>query len=460
MKKRKFLVMVVTIACLAQLLLPVAFANGPEALIAQSVLLAERDSGTVLYEYHADEQRSPDSMVKMMTVLLAAEAIENSEATRSEYITASTSAFFDITSESETRNIKAGEAMTLIDLMYCAMVGGASEACNIIAERISGSVEEFVTLMNRRARALGCTDTVFVNTHGQRDARQLSTARDLYLITAAASKNPVFTEVAGAVSHTVPATDKSDVRSITNSNYMLSESRSRYFYKYAIFGKVSATYESGYGCVEYAERNGMALVAVVLGSSAITTDEGTIMQNLSEARRLLEWGYENYSWRTVIATTQLVDHVPVAYGDGADFVNLRILEDVVMLLRNDMDAASVTHVIRLHETEDGGPLMAPVAAGTELGELDVFVEGRAVGTVKLVADSDVDLQRVSILRQKVKVALSSTWFKLIVFVVIMLFVAYAAIVVRYNIIRARRVKQIQEQKRQIAEQRRNQEYRE
>ena len=456
MKKRKFLAAIVLFACLLTLISPTASAAGPDGgLIAQSVILAERDSGTVLYEYNADEQRQPDTMVKIMTVLLAAEAIDSGGILRTEYATASESAFFDINKDSETRNIIPGESLTLIDLMYCAMVGGASEACNIIAEHISGSVEEFVALMNSRARELGCLNTVFVNTHGQQDARQYSTARDFYRITYAAAKSPTFTEVAGAVSYTVPATNKSDERKLTNTNYMLSEARTRYYYRYAVFGKVSATYENGYGCIEYAEKSGMALISVLLGSSAITTDDGTVMQNLTETKKLLEWGYDNYSWRTVMARTKLVDRVPVLYGDGADFVNLRVSEDVVVLLRNDVGDAAVTHEIRLNETDEDGALMAPVDAGTVLGELDVFVAGKKVGTVPLVADANVDLQRVSILRQKVKTAFSSTWFKMILLAVAIIFAAYLIIVIRYNILRARYVKRVQAQKQNLADQRRD-----
>ena len=461
MKKRKFLAAAkflataLVVASLTALFAPAAAAAAPEALVAQSVILAERDSGTVLYEYRADEQRQPDTMVKIMTVFLAAEAIESGSALRTEYITASESAFFDITKDSETRKITPGESLTLIDLMYCAMVGGASEACNIIAERISGSVEEFVKLMNERAYELGCTNTVFANTHGQNDARQFSTARDLYKITVAAAKSPVFTEVAGAVSYTVPATDTSEERKLTNTNYMISEARTRYYYRYALFGKVSATYENGYGCIEYAERNGMALVSVLLGSVAVTTDDGTIMQNMTETKKLLEWGYDNYSWRTVMAKTRLIDHIPVQNGDGADFVNLRAAEDVVVLLQNEIEQAAVTYNVKLYDAGETGELTAPVFAGTELGELEVFVAGKPVGTVTLVADATVELQRVSILRQKVKAAFSSTWFKMVLIAAATIFVAYAVIVIRYNILRARHVKRVQEHKQNIAAQRRD-----
>ncbi len=454
MKNKKFLSVFIIFALLGSLYAPEAGANGPDALVAESVILAERDSGTILYEHNADERRSPDTMVKIMTILLAAEAIDCGDNLRSEYVTASESAFFDITSESETRNITPGESMQLIDLMYCAIVGSANEACNIIAEHIAGSVEAFVALMNARARELGCRDTVFVNTHGQKDASQFSTARDLYKIAAAASESPVFTEVAGATTYTAPATNVSDSRPMTNSNFMLNSSRALYYYRYAIFGKVSATYENGYGSLQYAEQSGMALIAVLLGSSAITTDDGTVMQNLTETRRLLKWGYENYSWHTVMATTQLVGNVPVTFGDGVDHVNLRIKQDVAALLRNDMADSAVTHKIRLYGTGDDGSLMAPIEAGTELGELDVFVEDKLIATVPLIADASVGLQRVSLLRQQVKTALSGTWFKIIIIVAVVLFLAYAAIVIRYNILRARRVRQIQAKKQSLADRRR------
>lgn len=453
--KSKFLI-VLSVLIAALLLLPATSlaADGPEALIAQSAILVERDSGTVLYEYNADERRAPDSMVKLMTLLLAAEAVESGDVLRNEYVTASEGAFFDITSDSETRGITAGESMPFIDLMYCAFVGSANEACNIIAEHVSGSVGQFVELMNKRARELGCADTVFTNTHGQKDTRQYSTARDLSKITIEAAKSPLFTEVAGAISHTTAATDTSAPRSMTNSNYMLDEDRTRFYYKYAVFGKVSATYESGYGCTEYAERNGMSLISVMLGSSAIVTDDGTIYQNMTETKRLLEWGFESYSWRTVLAKTKLVGKVPVELGDGADYVNLRVAEDVILLLRNDVEDSSVTRELRLYGSDDDGALTAPVEAGAVLGELDVFVDGRLMKTVKLEADASIGLQRVSLLRRQIMAALGSTWFKVIVIIAALLFAAYAAIVIRYNVIRARRVREIQAKKQNLAEHRR------
>lgn len=460
MKKSKITSIILLCALCLSLVTGTAAAgaeSSPGAVLAQAVILAERETGMVLYESGADSERSPETMVKIMTLLLAAEAVEQGDVSRTELVTASESAFFDITADSETRGIAPGETMSFLDLMYCAYVGGANEACNIIAEHVAGSVDAFVAQMNTRAAELGCKNTMFVNTHGQSDSRQRTTARDLYLITREAARSPVFTEVAGAATYTVPATNMSEARSITNSNYMLSEERTRYFYKYAVFGKVSATYESGYACMEYAEQGTMSIICVVLGAEAILTEEGTIMQNLTEARRLLEWGYSSFSWQTVLSTTSLVTRVPVTFGSGADYVNLRPDSDVTVLLPNEVSDDDLKREITIYSEQSGEDLTAPVEAGQTLGELELYYKGSLVGNVKLVADSSVSLKHLTYLRQHIKQALGSRWFKVVVAIAVLLFIGYAVIIIRYNIIRARRVKEINERKERLAQNRRERE---
>ena len=111
--------------------------------------------------------------------------------------------------DGSTAGIQPGETMTLGDLMYCAMLGSANEACNIIAVHISGSLSAFVEDMNERAAELGCTGTHFTNTHGLPDADHYTTARDFTLITREAMSHDLFFEISGTVSYTVPATNMS-----------------------------------------------------------------------------------------------------------------------------------------------------------------------------------------------------------------------------------------------------------
>jgi D-alanyl-D-alanine carboxypeptidase (penicillin-binding protein 5/6) len=415
MKKIKITAIFLIFAALMNIFAPAGRAAEPEPFKAAAVFLAETTTGTVLYERNADERRAPDTLAKMMTLLLAAEAVERGE-------------------------LASGE---VAENLFSAYVGSDDDACDAVATTVSGSVEAFVAAMNARAAELGCADTVFVNTNGKQDARQYTTARDLFRIARAGTKLSLFVEVAGARSH----------GDITNSNYMLNPKRTKYYYKYGVFGKVAATYENGYGAVEYAERDGLNAIAVVLGAAAVIleTDNSTEMQNLTEARRLLEWGHANFSWTTALSSSELIARAAVQLGDGADFVNLRPEEDVVLLLSNDIPEDEITREILVFSEESGEKLTAPVAAGAELGEVVLLRRGEEIGCATLIADTDVRLLRVKFFTSQLKKILQSRVTKLIIIAVIAIFLAYAILVVRYQILRARYVKRRAEQARKNAE---------
>ncbi|MDR2421400.1 MAG: hypothetical protein LBD49_04800 [Oscillospiraceae bacterium] len=439
MKKFKAAPVIPLILALALNVSPGLAAPAPDFL-AEAVCLAEASTGEILYEKNADARRGPDALVKIMTLLLAAEAVESGEVSRSETVDDTGSAFY---------------GMTFADLLRCAYIGGDDGACNAIAGRVSGGTEAFVAAMNARAEELGCSGTRFANAHGAPDAAQYTTARDMSAIVRAAAGNALFTEIASARSYDVPAAGESAARRLSNANYMIIPSRERYYYKYAVFGGISATYENGCGCAAFAEREEFSAVAVVLGARAILLeDQSTEMQNLTEARRLFEWGFSNYSRRDVISSRELVARAEVAFGSGADYVNLRPDRNVTLLLPTELGEDDISRETRVYSEEAGEPVRAPVEAGEELGEIIVSRGGRELARAKLVADSAVPLLRAKFIRKLAADALRSRWAKIIGSAAAALFLAYAAIVVRYNIIRARRVKRINDVKRRIAEERR------
>ena len=225
MKKIKILPLTLIAALMLAALAPGALAaesvEAPE-LGSAAAVIAEADTGRVLYELNADEQRYPASLTKVMTVLLAVEAIERGEASLDDTVTAGMEAIQGMYYAGSTSNIQAGEEMTLRDLMYCAMLGSANEACNIIAVHISGSLDAFVALMNERAAELGCTGTHFNNTHGLPDSDHYTTARDFTMITCEAMAHDLFAEISGTVSYTVPATNMSGERRLSNTNGLIN----------------------------------------------------------------------------------------------------------------------------------------------------------------------------------------------------------------------------------------------
>jgi D-alanyl-D-alanine carboxypeptidase (penicillin-binding protein 5/6) len=449
-KKTAFL----SILMLALLLFPLQSARAVTAftnLEASCAILAEEKSGTVLYNNNMNKQHPADALAKVMTLLLAVSACENDIVDANELVEMTETAWFDIGSRSSTQDITPGEEMTLLDLMYCGYVGGANEACNLVAECIAGNVDKFVENMNSRASQLGCKNTNFTNTHGQYNAEQYTTAYDQFLIFREAMSHPLFVEISGTFRHNTDSTDESESRRLTNSNSLLNSS-SKYYYRPCISGMTSATYEGGYSFVSYAESDGLSLISVVLGSDVIIfEDQSALMRNLSESRRLFEWGFSGFAWRTVLSPSKLVAKAPVSHGDGADFVNLCPELPITLLLDKDIMDDEFVRNVTIYSVDSGETLYAPVTAGDVLGEVTLTRGGVDYGTVLLVANTNIDLHRFEYIKTQLATALSSTAARAVLAGLLVIIVGYVALVIRYNVLRRKRLRKIAATKKKLLE---------
>jgi len=433
--------------------IPVKAAAPFEDIAAESALLTEADTGTILFEHNIDQKHPADALAKIMTLLLAVTAIENEETRLGDIIEMTETAWFDINSNSTTQKIQPGEEMTLVDLMYCAYVGEANEACNLIAEHIDGSVEAFVERMNVYAVELGCTSTNFTNTHGQYNENQFTTARDQFLIFREAMGKELFAEIAGVYRYTVNGEEEADDRTFSSSNLLLN-ANGKYYFRFCTGGMTSATYEGGYALVSFAESDGLSLISVVLGSNVIILeDESAEMRNLTESRRLFEWGFSEFGWRTVLATFEVVGKAPVIHGAGADFVNLRPEAEIRLLLDKDIPDEDFIRTVTIYSLESGEPLQAPIEADTVLGELTLTRGNDNHGTVNLVANTRIELHRLEYVKMQIAEVLSSSTTRTIIASLSILLILYIALVIRYNVIRRKRLRRIAEAKKRLIEER-------
>lgn len=207
-----------------------------EKLQANCVLLADEDSGQYYYTRNIDAKAYPASLTKIMTLLLAVEAVERGDVNLSDTVTAYDDCNADMVEGASNADIKVGETMTFEDFLYCAMISSANEACNVVAEYVCGSISAFVQRMNERAQALGCTGTHFVNPHGLPNDDHYTTAHDLYRITKEALSHELFATICNTVKHTVPATNLSDERTLSNTNGLINPESPMYrgyYYEYA-----------------------------------------------------------------------------------------------------------------------------------------------------------------------------------------------------------------------------------
>ena len=256
-----------------------------DQLYALSAILIAEDTGEVIFEKNPDELRYPASTTKILTVLLGILMVDDVYT----YVTVSDAAV-DVPADSSTMHLKAGEEIRFIDVLYGTMLLSGNDGANVIAETVSGSVPEFVDLMNSTAQLYGCMNTHFANPHGYHDDNHYSTARDLALIAQQAMQNDLFREIAAATTWSIPKTNMQRARTITTkSEYMLpgtEEKPNKYYYPYAVGIKTGSHSKSGYCFAGAAEKEGVRLISVVMFTGKRARWADTI--------KLMNYGFSQY----------------------------------------------------------------------------------------------------------------------------------------------------------------------
>lgn len=226
MKTKRFCSLFLLLTLCLSLLVPAGALSVDEMEVAAvSAILVEGETGEVLFEQNSTARRAPASLTKVMTAMLVIEKIDRGELGAEQTITVSPTALEGLAADGSTQNIKAGEEMSLKDLLYCTLVASANEACNILAETVSGSVDSFVALMNQRAAELGMEGTHYANPHGLHDPDHYTTAYDLWLLAREAMTHPLFRQIVSTVDYYVPPTNLSEQRHFYNTNALLTSWR-------------------------------------------------------------------------------------------------------------------------------------------------------------------------------------------------------------------------------------------
>ena len=237
---------------------------------ASCAIVMELDGGRVLYGKNEKLAADPASLTKIMTVLLVAEAVERGDVSLDDKVPIGNDYMNGIPEDDEgPLKLSPGESLSLRDLMYCAMLVSSNEACNVMAVHVSGSVDGFVTLMNKRAKELGCTDTRFVNTNGLFRPGHYSSASDLAIIAREALGHELILEICGTREYTVPATETHDARQLQNTNGLINPNSyygSGFVYSGAFGLKTGHTTQADYCLAGAAEKNGGWSAFVLLGS--------------------------------------------------------------------------------------------------------------------------------------------------------------------------------------------------
>ncbi len=372
-------------------------------IAAKGCVVYEYNSHELLYSKGGDTRLYPASTTKIMTALLL---LEYGHLT--EVVTCSQAAISTVPASSSIAGLKTGEEMSLYDLLICLLVPSGNDAANVIAEAVGGTIPDFIKLMNRRAKELGCTGTNFVNAHGFHDDEHYTTVNDMLKITLAAMEYPVFVEICGMARASVPATNKARERSFNSTNFMISNTEtSAYLYSYCTGGKTGSTSQSGNCFIGFAKKGDLYLISVMLGSRTDYTRSGVRqIRSFLDTEKLFDWGFSKFSYRTIVSAADPVAEVKVALSDGKDYVVLKPDRDVLALLHRSVSEDIFSTVIKLDDD-----VSAPVYRGDVLGHMTVYKNGEPIDTLRLLATEDVSRSETLFILQEIRRIFHEPWMR-------------------------------------------------
>ena len=429
MKKYRFLSLLLAVLMALSLTAPAAALEDPRPH-AKAAIVVYGDTGEVLYDFNARQRMYPASITKIMTSLVVLDAVKNGELTLDTPVTASAQAV-NLPLGSSTADIKAGETLTIEQLLYCDLLPSGNDACNILAEALAGTTAEFAARMNAKAQELGMKDTNFTNPHGLHDPEHYTTAYDIYLMARAAMDNDTFRAIVRSPSYTIPATNMQPERTIYTTNGLLgSWYFTGYLYSKAIGIKTGNTEEAG-RCLASAavDELGRTFYCVVLGSEYTQNEDGSWNRwSFSESRRLLEWAFENFHRITLLDqdTEDVMREVKVSLSDEGDYVLARPEGSIEATMPSDYDPKQAKLDYKLP-----AEMEAPITAGQKLGTVTLTYDGVEYGTLDMVAADDVERSEFLYTVQQVKSYWSKWWVKAAVIgavVLVLLLVLYIAVV--------------------------------
>lgn len=338
----------------------------PMTLTSPAAILAETETGAIIFEKNADERREVASITKLMTALLVLEAIERGDVNLSDQVQVSQNA---AAMKGSQALLDANAAYSLEDLLRTTIMASANDSAVALSEYLCGSEEAFVARMNARAQELGMTNTMYVNCTGYPKEGQYTTARDVCTLCCEVAKHPKYHEYSSVwidkLTH-----PGGRVTDLTNTNRLVR------FYDGCDGFKTGSTDAAKYCLAATASKNGMRLVAIVLGTPVSQT-------RFNEARAMLDYGFANYQRVAIANKGDLLGERIAVHGGAADTVELMLGTGLSMLLKNgQQDLLSIE--LALPECVE-----APVAKGQIIGVASVLMNNEVIARLNCIAADDV-----------------------------------------------------------------------
>lgn len=337
---------------------------------ATSAIMLEASTGEIIFQKNVNEKRPPASMTKMMSMLLIMENIEKGNLTFEEEVTAS--AYASSMGGSQIF-LKAGEKMKVEDLLKGIAIGSGNDATVAMAERIAGTEEAFVKLMNDRAKELGLNNTNFKNSTGLDVENHYSTAYDMSVIARELVKHKKILEFTGTYEDYLRK-DSASPFWLVNTNRLVR------FYQGVDGLKTGYTKEAGYCLTSTAEKDNMRLITVVMNEPSTQIRNG-------ETSSMLDYGFNMYSVNKILDTDTSLQKSKVELGSVLE-VEIVPTEEVKILNNKNSDERNVTYELELNT------IKAPVKKGDIVGKIKVYEDNKVINEINATVKYGVDKANV------------------------------------------------------------------
>lgn len=338
--------------------------NAPLEVKAKSAVLMEPHTGKVLYSFNAEERLAPASITKIMSLLLVMEDIESGKLSLDTPVTTSDHA---ASMGGSQIWLEVGEVMTVDELLRASVIASANDATVALAEAVAGSEEAFVGKMNDKAKKLGMTGTNFVNACGLDADGHLTTGMDVAIMASELIKHDLIKKYS-----TVWMDALRDGKSeLTNTNKLVR------YYSGATGLKTGTTSKAGCSVAATAMRDGMELVAVIMGSENSN-------DRFVGAKKLLDYGYANWAFLTLTPDLNSVGELPLE-GGMEDFFTAEAGVGSLSLLLEKGRQGDITQKIELKEN-----ITAPIKTGDIVGSVKFILDGEVLGELPIVSVDTVE----------------------------------------------------------------------
>ena len=319
----------------------------------------------------------------------------------------------------QVAGITVGEELSVDTLLYLTMVHSACDACEVLAEFVGGTKENFVKMMNDWVKKVGCNDTNFTNPSGLHDDNHYTTARDMSKITLAALKNANFVKYSTTTEYEYKG------YTLPHTNLMLHPGYVTYYYEYAQGIKTGSTEQAEYNVIVKASKDGYNYLAIVMKSPQQKIKNQSYLTKCSfvDAKSLFEWAFDSLKYTTIVAKDEVIGEVSVENGKDADTVALVAAKDTNVIVPVGLDKSAV--IIEIQEKPSS--LQAPVTKGQKVCSANIIYGDEVIASVPLVAAKTVELSTFLKVINAIKAFFGLTVVKVILVIAFLAIVLYVYI---------------------------------